>query len=209
MTTSAPASMASLDSVGDTAPTPDVVVLEHDHGAEIHPVSVRAANQHAVLFNQAKTRRRLSRPCNHTRIPSIARNRHKPLTLGSDTRASCQGVQRNALTEENTTHRPLDRCDPMLPVAQINSVSLVGVPLDGAAALRKDLVEEGSAGNDTCGLTPECSDAGTITDDETGVVKRGCVFSKPSSYRSFPRGREEVCEVSGRLVHFREGNDSN
>jgi hypothetical protein len=65
----------------------------------------------------------------------------------------------------------------MLAIAQVNSCSLFSMPLDGAAALRKDLVEEGSAGDDAAGFTPEGSDTGTVTDNEAGVIERRRILS--------------------------------
>lgn len=34
---------------------PDVVVFEHDHAAQIVPVRVDAADEHAILFDQSET----------------------------------------------------------------------------------------------------------------------------------------------------------
>lgn len=35
--------------------TPDVVVLEHDHAAQVVAVHVNAANEHSILFDDAET----------------------------------------------------------------------------------------------------------------------------------------------------------
>ncbi|CEI40586.1 unnamed protein product [Fusarium venenatum] len=102
---------------------------------------------------------------------------------------------------ENAAYRTLDSCDSVLATAQINIIPLLSVPFDRAAALRKDLVEEGAASNDTTRFAPEGSDARTVTNDEAGVIEGGCVFSEPCSHRSFPRWWEEVCEVSFGLSH--------
>ena len=70
------------------------------------------------------------------------------------------------------------------------------VPLDGAAALGKDLVEEGSAGDDARRLAPERGHAIPLADDEPGVVHRRGVFGEPASDGRLPRGGEEVGEAA-------------
>lgn len=198
--------LGGLDGVGDAAPAPDVVVLEHDHGAEVHAMRIGASNQHAIFLNEAEPGSCLSRACDDTLVSGVAGDRHQPLTPRSDTGASRKCVQSNALAEENAADGPLDSGDTMLAVAQVDRCGLVGVPLDGAAALSKDLVEEGTAGNDAGGFTPEGRDAGLVSDNEAGIVERGGILGEPGSDGSLPRGRKEVCEVSLRLGHFRRGN---
>lgn len=197
--------LGSLDGVGDATPAPDVVVLEHDHGAEVHAMRIGASNQHSVFLDEAEPGSRLSRTCDDTLVSGLAGDRHQPLTPRSDTGASRKCVQSNALAEENTADGSLDSGDTMLTGAQVDGRGLVGMPLDGAAALGKDLVEEGPAGNDASRFTPECRNAGLVPDNEAGIVERGGILGEPGSDGSLPRGREEVCEVSLRLGHFRRG----
>lgn len=198
--------LGSLDGIGDAAPAPDVVVLEHYHGAEVHAMRISTSNQHAVFLNETEPGGCLSRACDNTLVSGLAGDRHQPLTLRSDTGASRKCVQSNALAEEDTADGSLYSGDTMLAVAQVDGRGLVGMPLDGAAALSKDLVEEGSAGNDTSRFTPEGRDAGLVSDNEAGIVERGGILGEPGSDGSLPRGREEICEVSLRLGHFRGGN---
>lgn len=199
--------LGGLDGVGDAAPAPDVVVLEHDHGAEVHAVRVGASDQHSVLLNQAEPGRRLSRAGDDTPVSGFAGNRHQPLAPRSDAGAPRKRVQGNALAEEDAADGAPDGGDAVLAAgAQVDGGGLVGVPLDGAAALGKDLVEEGPAGDDAGGLPPEGRDAGLVADDEAGVVERGGVLGEPRGDGGLPRGGEEVCEVSLRLGHFRVGS---
>ena len=55
-------SAARPDSFGDRAGSPNVVVLEHDHAAEIVTVRIDTTDHHAVLFDESEPGRRLARP---------------------------------------------------------------------------------------------------------------------------------------------------
>lgn len=72
--------------------------------------------------------------------------------------------------------------------------ALFSVPLNGAAALVKDLVEKGPSGDDAGGLAPEGGGAGVFADDEASVVERGRVFGEPGGDLGLPAWGEEVGE---------------
>lgn len=183
-------------SLGDAAPAPDVVVLEHHHRAQIHPVPVCTANQHAVLLHQAKPRRRLARSRQHAAIARRPQLRDEQLALRRHARAPRKRIQRNPLAQQEAPRRTGHGSDLHLAAvaAEVEMRALFGVPLDGAAALVEDLVEKGSAGDDAGGLAPEGGGAEVFADDEASIVERGRVFGEPGGDLGLPAGGEEVCE---------------
>lgn len=184
------------DSLSDTAAAPDVVILEHNHRAQVHPVSVCPARQHAVLLYQPEARGCLPRTGQYALVSGIAQLGHQQLTPTRHTRAPRQRIQRDALAQQDAPHRTPHSRDLLLAVRDIDVGALLGVPFHRAAGLREDLVEEGTAGDDTGGFAPESGDAGRFADNEAGVVEGGGVFGEPGGDGSFPAGREEVGEVA-------------
>lgn len=186
--------LGGLDGVGDAAAAPYMVVLEHDHRAQIHAVGVGAAYQHAVFLDEAEPGRGLARAGENSRVSRSADAPDEVAAGAGDTGTAGERVEGDALAEEDAADRSADRGNAHLAAVcgQVELGALLGVPLDGAAALREDLVEEGSAGDDACGFAPERSDAGALADDKAGVVHGGRVFCEPGGDGGLPRGREEV-----------------
>lgn len=185
--------LGGLDGVGDTAAAPYMVVLEHNHGAQVHAVGVGAADQHAVLLNEAETGSRLARAGENSLVSRSADAPDEVAAAAGDTGTAGKGVESDALAEEDAADGSADRGNAHLAAVcgQVKLGALLCVPLDGAAALGEDLVEEGSAGDDARGFAPEGSDAGGLADDEAGVVHGRRVFGEPAGDGGFPRGGEE------------------
>ena len=66
--------------------SPDVVVFEHDHTAQIVPVRIHSANHHPVFLNESESRCRLSRAGDHampvrraSKVPKPPRAAREPL----------------------------------------------------------------------------------------------------------------------------------
>lgn len=190
--------LGGLDGVGDAAAAPYMVVLEHDHGAQVHAVGVGAANQHAILLDEAETGRGFARAGENSRVSRRADAPDEVAAGAGDTGTAGEGVEGDALAEEDAADRSADRGNAHLAAVcgQIKLGALLSMPLDGAAALGEDLVEEGSAGDDARGFAPEGSDPGGLADDEAGVVHGWRVFCEPGGDGGLPRGREEVGQAA-------------
>lgn len=186
------------DGVLDAAPAPDVVVLEHDHGAQVHAVAVCAADQHAVLLDQAEPGRGLARAGQGAAVSGRPQVDDEATGLAGDAAAAREDVEGDALAEQDAPGGTRDGGDLHLDAAAVlvalNVLALAGVPLDGAACLGKDLVEEGHAGQDAAGLAPEGGGAGRIADDEAAVVEGGRVLGQPGGDLGLPVRRQEVLE---------------
>lgn len=195
------------DGVGDAPAAPHVVVLQHDHGRQVHPVAVRPTDQHAVLLDQAEPRGRLARARQLALVPRRAQVDEEPAGHGGDAAAPGEDVEGDALAEQDAARGAGHGRDLGLEAAgrgPLDVAALGGVPLDGAAALREDLVEEGHAGQDACGLGPEGGGARDVADDEAAVVEGGGVFGQPGGDLGLPRGGQEVLQgavVQGHWKH--------
>lgn len=168
---------------------------------------VGAADEHAVLFDEAEPGGRLARAGEDARVARVADQRDELAAARGDAGAPREGVERHALAQQDAPHGALDGRDLHLAAVTAGGVdlgALVGVPLDGAAALDKDLVEEGAAGDDAGGFAPEGGGAVALADDEAGVVEGGCVLGEPGGDDGLPRGGEEVGEGAWRSGHCDE-----
>ncbi|KHO11639.1 hypothetical protein MAA_10881 [Metarhizium robertsii ARSEF 23] len=186
--------------VGDAAPAPDVVVLEHHHGAQVHAVGVGAAHQHAVLLDEPEARGGLARARQDARVAGAADQRDDAARLGGDAGAAGERVEGHALPEQDAARGAGHRGHLDLAAGRGRRVqrrALGVVPLDAAARLGEDLGEEGDAGEDAGRLGEEGGAPGHFADDEAGVVEGGGVFGQPGGYPGFLGRREEVRFVVG------------
>lgn len=193
-----PRALGGGDSVPDAAPAPDVVVLEHDHGAQVHAVAVGPADQHAVLLDEAEPGRGLARArqlAAVTRRPQV--DEEAPRHAG-DAAAAREDVEGDALAQQDAPRGARDGGDLHLDAAPflvaLDVLALAGVPLDGAARLGKDLVEEGHAGQDAARLAPEGGGARGVADDEAAVVEGRRVLGQPGGDLRLPGRRQEVLQ---------------
>lgn len=184
--------------VPDAPPAPDVVVLEHDHGAQVHAVAVGAADEHAVLLDQPEAGRRLPGAGEVAAEAGAPQVDQEAAAHARDAAAPREDVERHALAQQDAAGRARDGGDGHLDAARVlvplDVAALPGVPLDGAAALGKDLVEEGHARQDARGLAPEGGGARGVADHEAAVVERGRVLGQPAGDLGLPGRREEVLQ---------------
>lgn len=147
---------------------PDMVILEHGHGAEVVAVGVGAADKKAVFLDDAEARRGLA-GAGERALPAVgAQGGNKGGTLGCDAGAAGEDVEGDALAEEDLADGAadggamLDRVDGFTFLdVPFNSAStqpsacfiLFCMPGGGVVAVRaaqlgKDLVEKGYTCND-------------------------------------------------------------
>lgn len=87
---------------------PDVVILEHGHGAQVVAVGVGAADEEAVFLDDAEAGRGLAGAGEGT-LPAVgAQGRHEGGALGCDAGAAGEDVESDALAEEDLTDRAAD-----------------------------------------------------------------------------------------------------
>ena len=86
-------------SIGDAPRSNDVVVLEHRHSGEVNTVCVDAADEHAVLFDEAEPGRRLAGAGQDVGVAGFAQERQQVVRLCRDARAPGQRVEGYALAE--------------------------------------------------------------------------------------------------------------
>lgn len=186
------------DGVPDAAPAPDVVVLEHDHGAQVHAVAVGAADQHAVLLDQAEPGRGLARAGQRAAVARRPQVDEETPSHAGDAAAAREDVEGDALAQKDSPSGPGDGGDLHLDAAAalvaLDVLALAGVPLDGAAGLGKDLGEEGHTGQDAARLAPEGGGARRVADDEAAVVEGGRVLGQPGGDLGLPVRRQEVLQ---------------
>lgn len=193
-----PRALGGGNGVPDAAAAPDVVILEHDHGAEVHPMAVCAADQHAVLLDEAEAGRGLARAGELATVAGGPQVDEEPPRHAGDAAAAGEDVEGDTLAQQDAPRGAGDGGDLHLDAAAVlvalDVAALAGVPLDGAAGLGKDLVEEGHAGQDSARLAPEGGGAGRVADDEAAVVERGRVLGQPGGDLRLPGRRQEVLQ---------------
>lgn len=186
------------DGVPDAAAAPDVVVLEHDHGAQVHAVAVRAADHHAVLLDQAEPGGGLARAGELAAEAGRAQVDEETPRHAGDAAAAGEDVEGDALAQQDAPRGAGDGGDLHLDAAAVlvalDVLALAGVPLDGAPGLGEDLVEEGHAGQDAARLAPEGGGARGVADDEAAVVEGGRVLGQPGGDLGLPVRRQEVLQ---------------
>ena len=178
-----------------------MVVLEHDHLAQIQPVRGGPADQQPVLLHDAKARRRLAR-AGHQTVPTQALGPlDRRTALGGDAAASAQRAQGRPLPAEDLVAGTGDGGHQHLLIAAIggDSASLVagdGGPLDLTSDRLEHGVEEGLAGEDARGFHPQLGRGGGGADDEAADVEGGHVVVDPGP----DGGGEGRLRQEGRIV---------
>mmetsp|Transcript_58535 Transcript_58535/g.171249 ORF Transcript_58535/g.171249 Transcript_58535/m.171249 type:complete len:204 (-) Transcript_58535:390-1001(-) len=101
-----------------TAAGPDMVVLQHGHVTEVHPVWHAATDDRRVLLHKTEARRDL--PCRrYLPVPSFAQlHIHQRARLCGDAAGPREDVQRCPLPLQKAMHRPADRGD-MVPALEV------------------------------------------------------------------------------------------
>ena len=165
----------SLDGAGHRAGRPDVVVLEHDHAAQVVAVHVDASDEHAVLLHVPETGCRLTRPCDDPLVPRGARLLQEEPRSRRDTGAARERVERHALAEQNlargTRHRRYGDLELSIARSGLETLALLKMPLDTAVELLKHLVEERHTGENALALAEKRGALGIFSDDETTPVE--------------------------------------
>src|SRR4051794_26944519 len=90
---------------------PDVIVFEHNHGRQIHPMTVKASDKDAILFDEPETWSCLACGGDNTleamRIPNLAHH----IAPQRDSRAACNDVKSNPFAEKEMTSFAVDLGD--------------------------------------------------------------------------------------------------
>jgi len=159
---------------------------------------IDAADQHAVFLDQPEARRRLARAGQDARVARAAHQLEHLPALRRDARAARQHVQAHPLAEQQVPDGAGHGRDGDLAAGGggVEGVALLEVPLDGAAALGEDLVEEGDASEEAGGLAVQRGGAGRGADDEAAVVEGGGIFGEPGRDLGFVGEGEEVGGVA-------------
>lgn len=177
-------------------------------------MSVRPANKQAVLLHQPEPGRGLPGAGQLAPEPRAPQVEQEAPAHAGDAAAAGEDVEGDALAEQDAAGGAGDgghgHLDAAGVAAALDVAALPGVPLDGAAALGKDLVEEGHARQDPRGLAPEGGGARGVADHEAAVVEGGRVLGQPAGDLGLPGGREEVLQgavVEGLVPHFVLGRE--
>jgi len=80
-----------------------MVILEHDHGREIHAMGISASDQHAVLFDQTESGSGLAGTCNHTLEAILLLHETKTVSLRGNATAASHHVERSPLSDQDLT----------------------------------------------------------------------------------------------------------
>lgn len=168
-----------------------MVVLQHDHAAQVHAVRVGPAHQHAVLLHEPEPGRRLPRPGQDPLVPRAPQAQQQVPADGGDARAAREQVQPHPLAEQQAARRPRHRRYLRLAGSVFRPVdvaALDGVPLDGAPALLEYLVEEWDPCYDSGALAPQRRGPLVLAYHKARIVVRRRVFGEPGGDLGLPAG---------------------
>mmetsp|Transcript_16354 Transcript_16354/g.35576 ORF Transcript_16354/g.35576 Transcript_16354/m.35576 type:complete len:325 (+) Transcript_16354:48-1022(+) len=185
-----------------SAAAPNVIVLQHDHLAQVQPVGGGTAHQESVLFDEAESRRRLS-CARHLPVPAIRfGDVHAFFGQAGDAAAPRHRVEGRSLPPEEVGHRARDRGQfDLFVLPNVEQFSLDGVVLPLYIALPTHLehrFEEGYASQDARALHPQfCRLDGGSNDVPADIEVRGDVILEPPGHDGAELGRGEEGGMGG------------
>jgi hypothetical protein len=207
-----PSSRFGLDyCLGNTSCGPNMIVLEHDHLAEIQSVSGSSSHQEAIFFHHTKARCRFARPC-HVSLPSQGPGASDcDVRERRDAAAPTESIQGRAFALQESVDRTRNDSETNGVVArrvlQVIALLVVVAPPDGASQFIKDGLAEGLARENAGALEKQFGFLDGIANDQAANVETGHVVVEPGADRGLDlRLGQEVMKVGAAVTcHDRGG----